>query len=220
MSRFKIPNAYKPGIEAILNLSNEGVSQLLEVLETIKPGTGSKTFEAILSERLELSNVSLIAKTVFSFGSLLYSEEGSLEDIANDFVQSYSYSLDTPLLEDQIRVLEKRLIEIFSNCGNLRTTFKAFNLLAENENVFRDTHILTDVRLLFGDDLSDSNRPAVIIHRLKLEHQNDSEVSNTFYSLDSNDLLKLKQQIERAIEKEAMIKATYKMTVPIIEISE
>jgi hypothetical protein len=66
--------------------------------------------------------------------------------------------------------------------------------------------------------LNQSGRYALITQQLKLVYNDSSENRIIFINLDKNDLHKLKEQIERAIAKEEILKKDYDGTYSFIEI--
>ena len=62
------------------------------------------------------------------------------------------------------------------------------------------------MRVIFNEKIDESKRRSVIIHRLKLQYGKDGKTKKFYVSLDSEDLMDLKKQIERAFEKEKLSK--------------
>lgn len=65
------------------------------------------------------------------------------------------------------------------------------------------------MRLIFEDDFNKFPQSGLIIHQLKLEYLENNEQKAFFITLDSNNILKLKEDLNRALEKEASIKRDY-----------
>jgi uncharacterized protein (DUF1697 family) len=207
MTTFKIPTTFVPGFQKLIELSEEEVKQIAGVVKTIPVGTGPTTFQEQLSQKLELTGLNPVATTIFSFGSLLYGHKDENDQLAEKLAESFGETTD--LKEDELNDLTGKLKIILSHSENLKISFKAFDLLSENSAIFRDCKIVSDIRLLFQDDLSEKNKNAIVIHQLGIEFQEDDEVKKSFYSFSRSELEKLKAQIERAIEKEESIRQNF-----------
>jgi hypothetical protein len=72
--------------------------------------------------------------------------------------------------------------------------------------VYLDSRVLTDIRPIFS--LKEDLHPtaAVIIHNLEFVTHTDDRHTYTYIALDPNDLRKLKRTLERALQKEEILK--------------
>jgi len=68
--------------------------------------------------------------------------------------------------------------------------------------LYCDAKILSDIRPVFGDDLSEGPISAVITHTLKLAYHEGGEHKEFFIVMDQQDLITLFEVIDRAHEKE------------------
>lgn len=207
MARFDIPERYKAGFNDLQKIDEDNFNKLIEVLKTIPAGHGITKFEEAINAEVKISPILL--KTIFSFGNLLNYQSGPVEQIAIDLAKSYEESLEEEK-QDDIPKLSKRLHILLDNCANLKDTFKAITLLTENNNVFRGAKVISDIRLIFKDDLNLGERSAVIIHKLKVDYREDNMTKDVYFSLDSQDLEDLLKQITRAQEKEKILRQDYK----------
>jgi hypothetical protein len=114
------------------------------------------------------------------------------------------------------------LVELLEKSTALRITSKASEVIAENERRLCPDHsrVISDVRPVFSDEIGEQPDAAVVVHTLKIAyHQSDSEdVKEFFVSLDSQDLEKLQDLIDRAREKEESLKSMVKKSgVPYLD---
>ena len=170
--------------------------------------------------KFESSQIISISSTIFSLGNILNTLELPIEEFASELTNSYSDIKELKLNVHDKKHLENRVLLVLKNIGSLKLTFKALSLLRENNQNLTESHIITDIRLVFQEQIENRERHAVIIHKLKLEFRKDNENKEFFLALDNNDLVKLKRQIERALEKEELIKQDYQNTISFIDISE
>ena len=221
MANYRIPESQMPGFSALIQISDEQFDLLLETLRKFPSGAGLEAFQVVLKERLPNSSFENLASVIFSFGTLLSKTKNHpYEDAVLGLSNAYISSSKIKLNSSQEEMLLSRLQKIFDNYHNLRNTFKAYNLLSSNENVFIDAQIISDVRIIFNEDLDDQDRNAVIIHRLKIECDSRENSKDFYFALDSKDLIKLSQQIQRAIQKEELIKTNYSSSMSFIDITD
>ncbi|WP_439882667.1 hypothetical protein ACSX1A_05745 [Pontibacter sp. MBLB2868] len=222
MAKIQIPEPFLPGFYEIAKLNIEQIGTLSEIIAEIPLGTGPKSFQEIIDSRMSFENIDTdeLGTTLFSLGSILSSEEFSTEEISKELSESFNENLEEELQKDELLELENKLITLFSNYENLKLTFKALLLLTENEKSFSEARILSDIRMVFNDNLEDKKRNAVIINQLKIEYRKANQKEELFVSLDTSDLKKLKAQIERALQKEELLKENYKDSISFIEITD
>ncbi len=125
---------------------------------------------------------------------------------------------DFKVREDYRKYFEKLL-----SIANIGITLKSLGLAYEYGKVYVDSRIITDIRPSFDDNIDDKIEAAVMIHNLKIEyHVGQNPFHEEIYlALDSNDLIKLKEQILRAEKKDKTIKNTFsKSNITFIKTSE
>jgi hypothetical protein len=221
MAQYQIPEQFLLGFKQISLLSNQEVQNIANALQKLPVGTGPITMIKEISQAVQIQKIELIVQTIFSLGNLLAGKKSNPEGLAAGLSEAYFNSLESESKFDSIKDdIKSKLLIILSSGSSLRISFKAFNLLTCNERLYRDGRFVSDIRLIFNDDLTAKERNAVIIHNLKIEHQVDHELQEIYFTLDSKDLHKLKDQIERALEKEKQIKESYSADMNFIEITE
>ena len=221
MLSIQIPKPFLSGFQSLAQISAAQAKQVANFLEQISVGTGGDTFEKMFDEKfIDLANTG-IASTIFSLASFTTSELNNLSDgeLGEALTQSYSEQTGTKD-EAHLQQLKKNLLLIFEKLGRLSSSYKVFGLLSENSRTFKNCRIVSDIRLVFNDDLADKNRNALIVHRLKINAVENDEKKEYFFSLDTNDLKKLKEQIERAEEKDKLIREQYAETISFITVTE
>jgi hypothetical protein len=87
----------------------------------------------------------------------------------------------------------------------LRTSAKAVSVLNQQERLFLDARIMSDIRPVFGDDPSERPTGAVVLHTLSIQHHTDGHTRMFNVAMDRNDLADLKLAVERAIDKAATL---------------
>ncbi len=208
MAKLIVPASVIDGFKEIAKLNENQISELSDYLKNLEVGTKFNNIDTFISSKFKFVDSTKTVQTILSCGELLDPENVRYEELAHELTESVKQSLSN---EDEVSLdnLEFNLIKIFENYRNLRLTIKAYSLILENSNVYVESKIITDIRLIFNDNLTESNRNGVIIHRLHFTIQNRKENSDFIISLDNSDLKSLKDAVDRALLKEDIIKEDY-----------
>jgi hypothetical protein len=93
------------------------------------------------------------------------------------------------------------------------TTAKAGDVLTENERIFNSARIMTDFRPIFHVDASELPNAGVIVHILRItQRDRHGHQKDICYALDINDVLNLRNILDRAAEKESVIRSVMDKT--------
>lgn len=202
-----IPKEFISGFEKLKNLSVAQVDEISTYIHKIPYGTGTKQFEKQLEEKFPDIDTHYLSNTIYSLGSVLNKFDESIEEISIMLTDSLKEEIEN--VEEG--KLEEKINLVLKNLGNLKDTFKAYNLISDNDITYLKSRIYSDIRLLFNEDLSidHSDKKAVIIHKFKIEAEKNNASKYFYFSMDSNDLLKLKGQINRALKKDEKIRTDH-----------
>lgn len=219
MAKYIIPEEFISGFKELSFLKKDLTDKISDILKKMDIGDGPETLAKKLSDNKHLSklDLSLISLTIFSLISLAQKE--NIDHLVDDLTQAYSFQ-KKEVQKDEITNLKNNLITILNSIDKINLTFKAKELQLEHDKIFTDCRVISDVRLIFLDKLDESPKQALVIHNLKVEYQQDEKIKESFFALDLDDLKKLKEQIERAIEKENIIKRKINQEITFIEIKE
>ncbi len=221
MAQYQIPEQYLPGFKQLLSLELEQVKKIAATLSEMPVGSGPKTMISLLAKDNDLPFIQEIGQSIFSMGKLLTAKDANLSEISLGLAQAYVVQNNEALENDEVvKNLTEKIEQLLVSGKNLKTTFKAFSLLSSNERIYRKGQIISDIRLVFNDELEEHQRHALILHQLKIEHQIDYDSQDFFLTLDTKSLRKLKEQIDRALIKEETIKANYSNEMFFIEVTE
>jgi hypothetical protein len=126
------------------------------------------------------------------------------------FAATLAQSDDLALAQEEREPARTRLSSVLS-AETLVTTYKAFDLLTEYDEVFLDGRIVTDIRPVFKES-SISPAGAVIVHTLKVTYGKGHDHFDHYVALDDADLAKLQKIVTRAIEKAAALRQVLQRT--------
>ena len=208
MPSIKIPDRYKPGIVVLANLPDEVFSKIEASLQTAPSKKEQKELTAWLST--EASNVTPVnlkrlIETVASLYRLKVKSGVSAEQLATAVADSASKDDEVKVPADIVR---SRLASLLDIPSLELIDAKAKELQLESERTFCDARIVTDLRPVFGGNVSDSPEAMIIVHTLKLGyHDSRSQQHNEmFIGIDADDIATLIDILKRAQEKTKTLK--------------
>lgn len=210
MSDLRIPPEHQQGLSKLFSLSEQQASDFLAALKSVGRKADRDTLS--ISDLPEISGVPRkevrgILDTVVSLYGVRADAEVPLEEFVSDICDSLrsSESKEFQLPEMSVGRMRERLTDYLS-IDFLNRAAKAVLLRYEHERTFCDLRVLTDARPVFGNDTSKPPEAMVIFHMLKIAFHEANRVSEVFFSLDENDLVKLKKAVVRAEAKANSLK--------------
>ena len=209
MPSIYIPREVQNVFKVIYELTDEKLDKLIESLNKSQITTNFKAILESIDVLDDQSQLNDLFSTLISFSELLQDSEESYESLSNRLSDSY-FEIFEELKNENKQSLKANLQKIFDNCDNFLISIKSKGLQNENNCVFSECKILTDIRIIFNKDINLSNRNALIIHNLHIQFYKDNNLKELFLSLNLSDLKLFKKSIERAIAKEELIVNDYK----------
>jgi hypothetical protein len=213
MPKINIPPEVVPGFKAIIRLSKKSLEQisgyLINATVSRDPNEFLEGFDSFIKSKLKIKDSKEIVQTISSFVQLATSKneyETLTVKLSNSFKELYSPDIN----EKDFNSLHYNLSEILKSSVNLNLSAKAYNLLRENQNVYSKSKVISDVRIVFNDDLESKERHSILVHNLHIKYRSEKQNKEFFLSLDLDDLKDIQEQIERAIKKDKLIKKDYK----------
>jgi hypothetical protein len=203
-----IPETFKQALFQLFSLSPEERSALSKALKSVKPTFFPLDKKAILSQispdiQAATSDLEDIITVIVSLYGVIERTGLSKEKLAADVV---SFIADQPGFNvDNRDLLTNFLIEILSQDA-LTIVAKASDVIVQHENPLRSVRILTDLRPIFSTGENPKIAAGMIVHNLQLSVGLSEEPRSFFVALDTNDIRKLKKEIDRALRKESEIK--------------
>jgi hypothetical protein len=121
---------------------------------------------------------------------------------------------DSRKSDTDLESIKERFQKILS-IDTLNSLSKAIGLQREGERLYCDAQIFSDVRPVFGKDVSQDPTAAVITHTLKIGYHDGRGHQEFFLVLDQEDLGNLQEVIERASAKsETLDRLLHRLELP------
>lgn len=213
MAKISIPDEVREGFVIISEMKINDLNALAEILVGIDAGEKMDDVVLRLSEVFD-SKSRILLKTIVSFVGLLEKDDSTAQEVSENLAESFFEN--NPDEKEGKTLLINNLNVILSNIDSLNKNLNSRRSTYDNESLLRSSKLITDLRILFQDDLSDKNRDAIIIHKLHIEYENNFSDKQLYFTLDLKDLNRLKSEIEKAIEKDQIIREDYKNNLKIL----
>lgn len=216
MATITIPEKVYPGFKIISELKKSEIDNVIDFLNSFNVGENLENLADELNDLIGHSKGDLLLQTILSFSRLIDYDEVNYQDVAKNLTQSYFELSESKTSKTKSDKLTENLIKILSNYKNLSLSIKSRRNSLYNENNFGKSKLFTDIRVVFDDEINNKNRIGIILHKLYLEYQRNSDIQELHLTLDLKDLQKLKQQIEQAILKDELLRKDYKENINFI----
>jgi hypothetical protein len=206
----EINSEQKAALVRFLSLPDKTLYELLEALKATAP-----TISPVLLAR-QISNaadvpVADIRAALLAFGWLiLYGDQAEVQ--RTEVVKQVSDALRPEFNEpkEATERIEAWLDKFLSLEVPLGISYKAGNIIVQHQHPVARARILTDLRPVFPLGEIRTPEAALIVHNLEVETVSVAGPERTdvfFFALDSNDLRRLKKVIDRAIQKEDLLRS-------------
>jgi chaperonin cofactor prefoldin len=200
-----IPERYESGFKKLSTLTGNQFSDLKDGLSLTALTVSLSSLADKVAEVKKLKK-DLLYDIFKSVGSLLpfVEKSNSKEEILNDIAD---IAFNKKIIKDK-EIFIERLSYLF-NSTQIYHASKANELEYQYGNVYLNSRVISDIRVVFSNDVEQLPKGAMITHSLHLHYLSDQEGDHKdiYFALDSSDLRTLKDAIVRAESKEKSLKA-------------
>lgn len=109
--------------------------------------------------------------------------------------------------EGGVEALKGDLTNLLADGNPFLVSTKALDVVSEQERSLCRARIITDVRPVFSDDAGKPPQAFVAVHALRMSYHSSDELHEFFVTMTVEDLSELRILIDRAITKDATLKA-------------
>jgi len=200
----QIPKAHIQTISKMLKLSDAAADQLIAALSSSTVTGGPFSVAEQIREKVssipfeDLTDIVGVVYTLYNLRKFL---DANPLEFLNDLIEGIRVNPEfgSKASGDLSRIRDRfqRLLGIAA----LDTVSKALDLQRDGERLYCDAIIFSDIRPVFGEDVTSRPTGAVITHTLKLGYHGEKEHKEFFLVLDEEDLTELQQVIQRAQSK-------------------
>lgn len=203
MKEIQIPEGFIQAFEFISELNSDQAKSLGELVRNLPFKMDQDGFSNLVYEMFPTAEKFDLAQAIFSLGKILNEIDITVDDLISSLAKDFQLKTD--------KLIEGNLEWVLGDLTQLKHIFKASSLQRQAERIFTNSAVYTDVRFCFEDNLDNWNADhGVIIHSLKLEFlSSEGKQEEIFIGLDKDDLGKLIETAQRALQKEEAIKKQY-----------
>jgi hypothetical protein len=205
MPPLRIPEQDQNGLIQIGRLTDDELDQLVSALSQAEPTVQFKELIAKISPHvttIQATQLTEIVQTLVGMSSARLDFDSSVPEFA-DFVcraMEQSNNDDLKRVGEECQGFKRRITRLLG-AEPLLYPAKGFNVMYDHDRLFLSAKTLTDIRAVFGSDLTEAPKAAAIIHTLKISYRQDDLEKNFHLAMDSHDIESLMDTLKRALSK-------------------
>lgn len=219
MGNIRVPKPVFRGFNILGNLTSEQIQGIVQSLNdfpiTVEKDDIIETLESF--DFLDESQATSLFLVVSSFSRLMERDNISTVDLSKDLAESYVELSDKSYSEEFIQNLEKNILLVLENYSKISLFDKIRALKHNNQNNFISNSINTDLRFFFKNSNEEvKKREALVIHHMVIEYVTDEGPKSIQLTLDLEDLISLKEEVQKSIDNEELIRKDYNNFINIL----
>jgi hypothetical protein len=139
-------------------------------------------------------------------------------DSTADFVDDILETVEEGSTEKiEVEILRDRLTQIL-DIESMVVSSRAASIMFEHGHLFATAKVLSDVRPVFGLNIEEAPKTAIIFHNLSIHYFQDGQHKEFFVVLDTDEVESLIETLERAVTKAETLKSMLSAAnIPYIE---
>ena len=215
MAKIMVPEQVFPGFKIINELNDKQLTDLIEFLKTFDIGKYYGDIGNELSEILKIDGDDLL-RTLLSFTGL---SETDVAILSKNLAESYKELSRVGINSKETNKLKANLLQILSNFERVQLVDKVREYKVENSNNFREFKLLTDIRFMQAgeeSEKSEKGKYGIILHKFYIEYQNSIPRNELHLHVAIEDLIELKAEIEKAIERDKTLRESFLGDIKLI----
>ena len=200
MAEYTIPESQRPSLDKLRTISESVLEELVSAWERSPSSTPSV-------QGLSSSDASDVNDAVMELYRVREYFDENVGEFSAGIAAALQEALDYPVSE--VPAFEKRLAKLLA-INPLSVASKAQILKTEYERKFCTARILTDARPVYIDAPSSPPSAMMIMHNLRITfHDDTGEMREVYITVDDDDLVTLRQLVERAEEKSKSLQSIF-----------
>ena len=212
----QIPEYAIEAISKLISYSNEDTEVLLKALREARPTLrASGLVDQVISKTgKSATETADIMKALVDLASVHAARNLTPAQFSEEFVKAAEATGAAELKppKGDWEPFKRHLVEFLNLDKSLGVVAKARDARSGHQRVFCTSRIWTDVRPIFASKLGELPAGAVCLHKLRISYHKGRSHEEFYVALDKADLLELKRQVERALQKEETIKTFFEST--------
>lgn len=207
--KLQVPPRDEPLLARFIQMSPEEVASLLQSLREAQPSLDLDQLAGSIADRLAVDRGQ--TTEVIRFLANLSIARQALGLPIDEFVSELRTAIEAAGKEDLFPAdwgsFQAAIADALSGDNALAVSSKALDISSDNERNYLYARVLTNIRPIFRSDVEQEPIAMAAVHTLKIGYHHQGEYRDFFVTLDRKDLEKLSDLLQRAIKKEASLKA-------------
>jgi len=193
----RIPEQFRPPLQKFAEAPEGEQAALVSEIKTLEPFTGRRKIEEVVQKaRPGLSSGERAAFLDVLISLASQRRHRDPERVGTDIAASRDLDLPEAVQEKFANV-----VTALVNAPALTSLARSFYVTFEHQNIFEEAQILTELRPVFDDEVSDSPLGGVVLSMLSLTYFSADQTTKLQVAMDEEDLRELKQAVDRALLK-------------------
>ncbi|MGI9105098.1 MAG: hypothetical protein ACR2G4_02490 [Pyrinomonadaceae bacterium] len=211
MASLRIPNKHLSGLAKLLSMPEDTAVELTSALEnapvSFDPRQVLKTAVSGVTG-ISPADAASIKEALISLLLLRARSDESQTDVIDELSAAIQESDAEELqLPDEVRANAKKRLSMFLGIPSLLVSSKAVSVRLENDKLFSKARVVSDIRPIFGENVKESPKAAIILHQLGIHYFQDGDHKEFFVAMDTDEVQELISSLERAKAKAESLEA-------------
>ena len=211
MSELYIPTKFRAALFELSKLTEEATSELCGLLEAHPEALTARDKAGEVANKASKTSAESATNILYAVIPLLFSKASSgrststvVKDVVKALKAGENKNERLPVAD--IPNFERNLAR-FLDLSAVALRTKALSLATDCPRLFTEAKLIADIRPIFGNDVTAQPLGASIVHSLRISFSEEAEEKEFFVQLDAADLESLKDLVDRALKKDATLKA-------------
>jgi len=149
---------------------------------------------------IPIEDLAKILDLLYSLYHVRELSELNRNSFLRELVESVRENADPKISDEELPIIRQRFKDLLS-LQAMESISKAIGLQREEERIYCEAKIISDIRPVFGEDIKVKPVAATITHTLKISYHEDGDHKVFYIVLDEVDLDELEQIVKRAKTK-------------------
>jgi hypothetical protein len=204
---FRIPEDQYDIVRSLYGLAIKEWQTIVNAVEESDYDANPSVFMDQAAERLAragFQDVRQIINVLITFSQIRISNRLSVKDFLEDLEEASNRTGEDGIVASSLdwSQITAPLSQILAEDSPLTQTTKLADIQWDRPNLLDSIRIMSDLRPAFRVAAEDGISQFVSLHTLKVQYRTMTGVHESFFSMDARDLRKIREEIDRALDKE------------------
>ena len=199
----QVPSRYIPMLNSVRRLSQPAAAELLRALESAQITASAEEMTSNIAgsvPSIAREELGKILDVLYSLYHVREFSELNRNSFLKELVESVRENATPKISDEELPIIRQRFKDLLG-LKTLEVISKAVGLQREEERIYCEAKIISDIRPVFGENIKVKPVAATITHSLKISYHENGDHKEFYIVLDEVDLDELEQVIKRAKTK-------------------